>query len=309
MADLTVRPAAPLDRDAVNAIFRATWGRPFVVGQGVGYDLTRLPTLVAVDAEGAVAGVLTYTVDRGEMQVVSVEAATRGAGVGGALLAAAVERARAQRLRRLWLVTTNDNLDAIRFYQRRGLRIARVAPGAVDQARRLKPTIPTTGEYDLPMRDELVMELRLDGEVDVRRAGRAAVLRHVAGGGLALWSLLADPVDATDAVRALAMPHLGRVDAVTGYGEAGTALAALVARELAVALVRPEIPAAGLPGPRLLLVDPGIDDSAAMPRPDPAAPLAGMALLVDRLPVTAVDDAAMPVTALVDGAELAAVNA
>ncbi|HET8681923.1 MAG TPA: GNAT family N-acetyltransferase, partial [Micromonosporaceae bacterium] len=246
---------------------------------------------------------LTYTVDSSAMQVVSIEAATPGTGTGGALLTAAVDHARALGLRRVWLVTTNDNLDAVRFYQRHGLRIARVAPGAVDQARRLAPTIPTTGAYDLPMRDELTMELRLDGEVDVRRAGRVAVLRHAAGGELAVWSLLGDPVDAVDAVRALAMPHLGRADAVTGYGEAGIALAALAARELGVALVRPESPAAGVPGLRLLLVDPGVSGSTAMPRLDPAAPFTAVALLVDGLP--AADDGAVPVTALVHHAELA----
>ncbi|HET8658222.1 MAG TPA: GNAT family N-acetyltransferase [Micromonosporaceae bacterium] len=302
MADLTVRPAAAHDRDRVTELFRASWGRPFVVGHGVGYDLTKLPTLVAVDATDRVTGVLTYTVDSSAMQVVSIEAATPGTGAGGALLSAAVDRARALGLRRLWLVTTNDNLDAVRFYQRRGLRVARVAPGAVDQARRLAPTIPTTGAYDIPMRDELTMELRLDGETDVRRAGRAAVLRHAAGGELALWSLLGDPVDAVDAVRALTMPHLGRVDAVTGYGEAGMALAALAARELEVALVQPGSPAAGVPGLRLLLVDPGVSGSTAMPRLDAVAPFTAVALLVDGLP--AVDDGAVPVTALVHRAEL-----
>ncbi|HZN18911.1 MAG TPA: GNAT family N-acetyltransferase [Micromonosporaceae bacterium] len=302
MGDLTVRAATAHDRDRVTELFRASWGRPFVVGHGVGYDLTKLPTLVAVDAGGTVTGALTYTVDRSAMQVVSIEAATPGAGAGGALLSTAIGHARALGLRRLWLVTTNDNLDAVRFYQRRGLRITRVAPGAVDQARRLKPTIPTTGAYGIPMRDELTMELRLAGEVDVRRAGRAAVLRHAAGGELALWSLLGDPVDAVDAVRALTMPHLGRVDAATGYGEAGMALAALAARELEVALVRPESPATGVPGLRLLLVDPGGSGAMAMPQLDATAPVTAVALLVDGLP--AADDGAVPVTALVHHAEL-----
>ncbi|WP_215909533.1 hypothetical protein [Streptacidiphilus fuscans] len=74
--------------------------------------------------------------------------------------AGAGDRAWIAELLGAWLVTTNDNLDALRFYQRRGLRIVGVAPGAVDAARRFKPSIPVTGEYGIPLRDELTLELR-----------------------------------------------------------------------------------------------------------------------------------------------------
>jgi hypothetical protein len=60
----------------------------------------------------------------------------------------------------VWLVTTNDNLDALRFYQRRGFRLAKLRRGAVDAARsRLKPTIPEVGSFGIPIRDEIVLEL------------------------------------------------------------------------------------------------------------------------------------------------------
>lgn len=77
------------------------------------------------------------------------------------LLASAAEVTKQAGMRRLWLVTTNDNLDALRFYQRRGLRIVDVAPGAVDAARAVKPSTPLTGEYGIPLRDELTLELSL----------------------------------------------------------------------------------------------------------------------------------------------------
>jgi len=303
--DVRVRPLLEDDRVAVGELFAATWGRPFVVGRGVGFDLTTLPTLVAEDDTGKIVGVLTYQVEGDAMEVVSIEAATSGSGIGSALLRAANDEAARRGLRRLWLITTNDNLDAIRLYQRRGLRITRVLPGAVDQARRLKPSIPMVGSYELPMRDELTLELRLDGATDVRAAGRAAVLRHVFSGVFDLWSLLAEPIDAADAVRALAMPHLGRVDAVTGHGAAGTALAALVARELGVPLVRPDSPAEALAGRRVLSVDPGVPVPPIGRLPDEAPVLAGIALLVDGLPPDQIDDTAVPVTALLSIEELA----
>jgi ribosomal protein S18 acetylase RimI-like enzyme len=80
--------------------------------------------------------------------------------VGTRLLDAVEDRTGAQRL---WLVTTNDNLDALRFYQRRGFRISEVRPGASDEARRtLKPSMSEVGNFGIPIRDEIVVE-RLRG--------------------------------------------------------------------------------------------------------------------------------------------------
>ena len=60
----------------------------------------------------------------------------------------------------MWLVTTNDNLDTFRFYQRRGFRLTELRVGSVDKARRhLKPSIPSVGYFGIPPHDELVLEL------------------------------------------------------------------------------------------------------------------------------------------------------
>ena len=62
---------------------------------------------------------------------------------------------------RIWLITTNDNVDALRFYQRRGYRLLRVDAGAVDRSRSsLKPAIPLVGSHGIPIRDEIVLERR-----------------------------------------------------------------------------------------------------------------------------------------------------
>ena len=64
-------------------------------------------------------------------------------------------------MRELWLTTTNDNLDALRFYQRRGFRLAEVRAGAMDEYRKRKPTIPEFGEFAIPLRDELRLVLAI----------------------------------------------------------------------------------------------------------------------------------------------------
>jgi ribosomal protein S18 acetylase RimI-like enzyme len=173
MADIRVRPAGPDDRAAVDAIHEREWAGPYVVAHDIRYDLRLLPTLVAVDgADGPVVGALVWRVDADGLEVVSIAAAAPGGGAGRALLSAAVTQAREQGAHRVWLITSNDNLRALRFYQRNGMRIVAVDRGAVDRARTIKPTIPAIGADGIPLHDELVLELWLDQAPD--RAAEAA---------------------------------------------------------------------------------------------------------------------------------------
>jgi ribosomal protein S18 acetylase RimI-like enzyme len=76
--------------------------------------------------------------------------------VGTALVEYAAREAGRRGCTRLWCTTTNDNLDALRFYQRRGFRLLALRPGAVDRARRaVKPQITAVGAYGIPLRDEI----------------------------------------------------------------------------------------------------------------------------------------------------------
>jgi ribosomal protein S18 acetylase RimI-like enzyme len=159
---VTVRDVSPADTAAISAIHQQSWGGPVAVAHGVAYDLRTLPTLVA-DSGDDVVGVVTYVIEGDSLEVVSIDAVPPGHGTGTVLLAAAVELARSRGLRRVWLITTNDNIDALRFYQRRGMRIAAVSPGAVDRSRSVKPSIPLVGAYGIPLRDELTLELLIDG--------------------------------------------------------------------------------------------------------------------------------------------------
>ncbi len=105
-------------------------------------------------------GYVGYEIDGPAMEVVSLQSLAPGMGVGGALLAACVAIAQAVELRRLWLITTNDNVDALRFYQRRGFIFVAVHRDAVTRAREtLKPEIGLTGAHGIPLRDELELEL------------------------------------------------------------------------------------------------------------------------------------------------------
>jgi GNAT superfamily N-acetyltransferase len=114
-----------------------------------------LPGFLASEADGEIVGVLTYTQVCDAVEVVTIDALHRHGGVGTALLDAVVEAALGLGVTRLVLTTTNDNVDALRFYQRRGFRLVGLRPGAVNRSRLLKPEIPLLGEYDIPLTDEL----------------------------------------------------------------------------------------------------------------------------------------------------------
>ncbi|MEU8211316.1 GNAT family N-acetyltransferase [Micromonospora sp. NPDC049044] len=162
MDGFEVRAAGATERTTVDALHEREWGGPYVVAHDTRHDVRTLPTLVALDATATVAGALTYRVEGDGLEVVTVVAAEPGGGAGTALLSAATSIAAEAGLARVWLITSNDNLRALRFYQRRGMRLVGVDPGAVDRARRLKPEIPLVGEHGIPLHDELVLELRID---------------------------------------------------------------------------------------------------------------------------------------------------
>jgi GNAT superfamily N-acetyltransferase len=131
-----------------------------VVSRGRSHQAGQLPALVAV-ADGERVGLATYCIEDGQCELVTIDALVPERGVGTALLGATKDVALAQRCRRLWLITTNDNLDALRFYQRRGFRLVAVHPEAVDRARDIKPSIPVVGSFGIPVRDELELAVEL----------------------------------------------------------------------------------------------------------------------------------------------------
>lgn len=157
----TIRPVEAEDTDWVLCLVRE-WGADFIVSRGRKLFPTRLPGFCAVGSDGDRIGLATYEIVDQECQMVTLHALQPYRGVGTALTMAVRDAALSAGCRRLWLITTNDNIDALRFYQRRGFELAAVHRNLRDVARRLKPSIPLVGNYGIPIRDEIELELRLD---------------------------------------------------------------------------------------------------------------------------------------------------
>jgi GNAT superfamily N-acetyltransferase len=158
---MEVRRSERDDRAAIEAFLTAR-NAVRVARRGMIEDALAHPSLLAED-RGRLAGVLTYVIEGAECEVLTLHAERRFAGAGTALVDAVRGVARDAGCTRVWLITTNDNLDALRFYQRRGFRLVALHPGAVDDSRRrLKPEIPFTGDYGIALRDELELEVAAD---------------------------------------------------------------------------------------------------------------------------------------------------
>jgi GNAT superfamily N-acetyltransferase len=160
-ADPFVRDASEEDRAWIRSCAQALFGAPVVVSRGKLHEPAALPAVVAVEGDERI-GLATWAIEGGRCELVTIDALKPRRGVGSALLAAVEGRARAAGCDGLWLITTNDNLDALRFYQRRGFSIRAVHPDALRRSRALKPQIPEIGQYGIPVRDEIELEKRLE---------------------------------------------------------------------------------------------------------------------------------------------------
>ena len=166
-----IRAREPRDDAIVERLLLDSWADTMVVSRGLLQDARLLPGFIAVDG-GTPVGLVTYRVHEGasptgslELEVVTIDAVVGRRGIGSALLQAAFAQAAHEHCRRVWLITTNDNVAAQGFYARNGMRLAAVHADALDRYRELKPTIPSHADNGVPTRDEWEYELLLDPDV------------------------------------------------------------------------------------------------------------------------------------------------
>ncbi|MCY0909047.1 MAG: GNAT family N-acetyltransferase [Sulfobacillus thermotolerans] len=158
MADIVVKtPSISQDMAWAMDLWSKEWGGTVMVSQGRSYRLTDLEQLIAWDGSERV-GLAAYHVEEDRAEILSLNATTRLRGIGSALLQTLESSLRRRAVRKVWLITSNDNVDALRFYQRRGYRLTGIHTGAIDQARRIKPSIPLIGQYGIPIHDEWELE-------------------------------------------------------------------------------------------------------------------------------------------------------
>jgi ribosomal protein S18 acetylase RimI-like enzyme len=181
-AEYVIRPLEREDREWVAHFLDEHWGSTQIVTRGRALYGHLLPGFVAErpkppdeieepdepedddeTAENPVVhmekiGLLTYNIEDSECEITTLDSQLSNSGVGTALVDKLKEDMKDTGVSRLWLITTNDNLPALKFWQKREFRIVAVHRDAIEVARRLKPQIPITGHEGIPIHDEIELE-------------------------------------------------------------------------------------------------------------------------------------------------------
>lgn len=158
--DVTIRAATVADSVWLDELMIRDWGGLPLVIRGEKYYPSQLNGLIAERAN-TIAGFLFYETRGRDCEIIVLEVFDKFKGTGTLLLEKLKTIANDQTCSRLYLMTTNDNLDALRFYQKRGFHICGVHVDSVKRSRKIKPTIGMIGDYDIPIRDEIDLEFIL----------------------------------------------------------------------------------------------------------------------------------------------------
>ncbi|MEZ7794383.1 GNAT family N-acetyltransferase [Niallia circulans] len=145
------------NREKVKLFFQSHWGSPeMVLSTGI-YDSSALDGFIALNKEGEMIGLITYILRDTECEIISLDSIEEGRGVGTKLLQTVERTAKQAPCDQVKIITTNDNLLALKFYQKRGYCLAELLKDAVKEARKIKPEIPFLGNDGIPIRDEVVL--------------------------------------------------------------------------------------------------------------------------------------------------------
>lgn len=148
-------------RDIVNQILRDEWHCPPSISRGKIIDTTNLPGFLFIENE-VIKGVITYNIEDEECEIVTINSFEENKGIGTALINEVLDIAQKNECKRLWLITTNDDINAIRFYQKKGFDLKAAHINAMENSRKLKPTIPLIGMDNIPIKHELEFEIILE---------------------------------------------------------------------------------------------------------------------------------------------------
>jgi len=156
----TLRRLTAADLPRLRQFWIEHWGGEEMLTRGNVYRPKQLDGFVVED-ENEWVGLITFLIKDNECEVTSLDSLREGKGIATQLLDKAIQEARAGNCKRLFLITTNDNLHALGFYQKRGFEIVTIYRGAVNESRKIKPTIPLVGMDGIPLRDEIELEVML----------------------------------------------------------------------------------------------------------------------------------------------------
>ena len=147
-------------RDLVNQFFIDNWFSTDMSIRGKIIDGTKLDGFL-LQEENTIIGLVTYTFFGDICEIVSLDSKRENIGIGSALLKEIEKIAIDNNCKKMRLITTNDNMRALQFYQKRGYCLTKLYPNAMEEVRKVKPNVTELGDNDIPLRDEIELEKQL----------------------------------------------------------------------------------------------------------------------------------------------------
>lgn len=149
--------ASTIPREQLETFFLENWGDSVMAIRGQLIPLSACDGFMAYQSE-QILGLITFHTSPDYQEIISLDSLVENQGIGSQLLAQVEAEALNNGIQDIRLITTNDNLRALAFYQKRGYQLHQLYPNAVAKARQLKPGIPLIASNGIPIRDEI--ELR-----------------------------------------------------------------------------------------------------------------------------------------------------
>lgn len=156
MEQIIIRPKTNHDNKTLENFMTLNWGGEPLIVHGKKYFVKNLEGYLGFYQDECIAFLL-FERQEIDWEIIVLEVMSKFSGIGTKLLNALFDEAKKNNCPQIHVMTTNDNLDALRFYQRRGFVLSDIFLNVVDYARTLKPTIPALGDYNIPIRDEIML--------------------------------------------------------------------------------------------------------------------------------------------------------
>ena len=158
--EYSIEEISDKNRQQVNDILKIEWESTDIIVRGIIIDGTKLDGFLAIK-DNEIVGLITYIIKNSECEIVSLNSFKENQGIATKLIDIVKELAINEKCTRLKLITTNDNIRGIEFYQKRGFVLSNIYINAIENSRKLKPAIPLYADNGLPIRDEIEFEIKL----------------------------------------------------------------------------------------------------------------------------------------------------
>lgn len=148
------------NRNIINDFMINRWYSLKMIIRGKEIDMASVDGFCVLD-KYAIVGLITYLIneENSVMEITSLDSLKENQGIGTILINRVIEEAKKIRCKKIVLITTNDNINALRFYQKRGFDMVHLFHNALEVSRKLKPEIPVIGQNSIPLMHEIEFEM------------------------------------------------------------------------------------------------------------------------------------------------------